>query len=132
MGPERHHRGWTESDQEPLGLYRCTNWSLPCGVKNNLGPVTLAAHEGLGDLFPRRSKWPKSLTPQRRIRQKTGVTAKPCIASSNGQKIPSNLSMLRIPRTRELCRPGRYMVVSDTTEIVYGYESERKGLGPAE
>jgi hypothetical protein len=26
--------------------------------------------------------------------------------------------------------PGRYLVVSDTTEIDYGYKSERKGLGP--
>ena len=26
--------------------------------------------------------------------------------------------------------PGRYLVVSDTTEIDYGYESEREGLGP--
>lgn len=26
--------------------------------------------------------------------------------------------------------PGRYLVVSDTTEIDYGYESERAGLGP--
>ena len=25
---------------------------------------------------------------------------------------------------------GRYLVVSDTTEIDYGYESEREGLGP--
>jgi hypothetical protein len=26
--------------------------------------------------------------------------------------------------------PGRYLVISDTTEIDYGYESERQGLGP--
>ena len=26
--------------------------------------------------------------------------------------------------------PGRYLVISDTTEIDYGYKSERKGLGP--
>lgn len=26
--------------------------------------------------------------------------------------------------------PGRYLVVSDTTEIDYGYKSEREGLGP--
>jgi hypothetical protein len=27
-------------------------------------------------------------------------------------------------------QPGRYLVISDTTEIDYGYKSERKGLGP--
>jgi hypothetical protein len=26
--------------------------------------------------------------------------------------------------------PGRYLVISDTTEVDYGYKSERKGLGP--
>ena len=31
--------------------------------------------------------------------------------------------------TRTLA-PGRYLVISDTTEIDYGYKSERKGLGP--
>lgn len=32
-------------------------------------------------------------------------------------------------RTRKL-PPGKYLVISDTTELDYGYQSERKGLGP--
>jgi transposase-like protein/transposase Tn5 family protein len=32
-------------------------------------------------------------------------------------------------RTRKLA-PGKYLVVSDTTEVDYGYKSEREGLGP--
>ena len=32
-------------------------------------------------------------------------------------------------RTRKLA-PGKYLVISDTTEVDYGYKSEREGLGP--
>lgn len=32
-------------------------------------------------------------------------------------------------RTRKLA-PGKYLVISDTTEVDFGYKSERKGLGP--
>ena len=32
-------------------------------------------------------------------------------------------------RTRKLA-PGKYLVISDTTEVDYGYKSERAGLGP--